>query len=168
MSDQFNSYINDMNHNINNNMNSIRDDMNMNNDMVNARIESLQERIASRAGSRVVNRLNGSLQTEGIATREELLARIDTKSRLSSRASSRALSSRHLAVTLMATIRVVIVPTVLKTSPLCLSVSGVESSPSYVDSTLSVINISVSDQGTSTYYRVTIRYYSFGRVQPCY
>ena len=168
MSDQFNSYINDMNHNINNNMNSIRDDMNMNNDMVNARIESLQERIASRAGSRVVNRLNGSLQAEGIATREELLARIDTKSRLSSRASSRALSSRHLAVTLMATIRVVIVPTVLKTSPLCLSVPGVESSPSYVDSTLSVINISVSDQGTSTYYRVTIRYYSFGRVQPCY
>ena len=161
MSDQFNSYINDMNHNINNNMNSIRDDMNMNNDMVNARIESLQERIASRGGSRAVNRLNGSLQAEGIA-------RIDTKSRLSSRASSRALSSRHLAVTLMATIRVVIVPTVLKTSPLCLSVPGVESSPSYVDSTLSVINISVSDQGTSTYCRVTIRYYSFGRVQPCY
>ena len=107
MIEQFNSNINDMNHNINNNMNSIRDDMssikddmNSNNDMVNARFESLQERIASRAGSRAVNRLNGSLQAEGIATREELLARIDTKSRMSCKASSRATSPHQVAARL--------------------------------------------------------------------
>ena len=74
---------------------------------------------------------------------EALHEKIDTKSRLFSRASSRALSSRHLAVTLTATIPVVIVPTVLKTLPLCLTVPGIESSPSYIDSTLSVTNTSV-------------------------
>ena len=127
-----------------NNNEILKNDINNTMNNVNSKMNSLK------ADLKNINEKVGSLQAEGIATREEnlatreeLLARIDTKSRLSSRASSRALSPRHLAVTLMATIPVVIVPTVLKTPPLCLSVPGIESSPSYVDSTLSVINISV-------------------------
>jgi hypothetical protein len=106
-----------MNININNNINSLKADINHINDKV------------------------GSLQEENLATREELLARIDTKSRLSSRASSRALSSRYHAATLI--IPVAMVP-VLKTLPLCLSVPAIECSPIRVDPTLSVGSTSQS------------------------
>jgi hypothetical protein len=59
----------------------------------------------------------------------------------------------------MATIPVVIVPTVLKTSPLCLSVPGIESSPSHIDSTLSMTNISVleSPESLETVIRIPTR-----------
>jgi Txe/YoeB family toxin of Txe-Axe toxin-antitoxin module len=108
-----------------------------------------------------MNKINDkveSLQIENIATREELLARIDTKSRLfsrtSSRASSKTLSSTHLAVTLTATIPVVILPTVLKTTPL-----SIESSPSHMDLPLSVTNISVlgSPESLETVIKVPVR-----------
>jgi hypothetical protein len=63
---------NNMNINTNNNINSLKADMN-----------NINEKV-------------GSLQEENLATREELLARIDTKSRFFSRASSRATSPKQL------------------------------------------------------------------------
>ena len=63
-----------------------------------------------------MNNFNDKFET----TQAEVLSRIAARSRASSRASYRALSSRHFAVTLTATIPVVTVPTLLKTPPLCL------------------------------------------------
>ena len=58
--------------------------------MLNNRFNSIEENMNN------INEKVGSLQEENLATREELLARIDTKSRLSSRASSRATSPKQL------------------------------------------------------------------------
>jgi hypothetical protein len=93
-----------------------------------------------------MNNFNDKFET----TQAEALARI---------ASYRALSSRHFAVTLTATIPVVTVPTLLKTSPLCLTVPSIESSPSHIDSTLSVTNISVleSPESLETVIRIPVR-----------
>ena len=63
---------NNMNINTNNNINSLKTDMN-----------NINEKV-------------GSLQEVNLAIREELLARIDTKSRFFSRASSRATSPKQL------------------------------------------------------------------------
>ena len=154
MSNQFNTNMSDMNNNINNNMNSLREDIINNNEVVNARFESLQERIASRAGSHAVSpstlaaKLNTKVGSELVGLAMD-----------SPRASSRVLSSRHLAVTLTAIIPVVIVPTVLKTPPLCLTVPGIESSPSYLDPPLSVTSITVlgSPESLETVIKVAVR-----------
>jgi hypothetical protein len=117
--------------NINNNMNSLKTDMNKSNQAFNDNVKKLQ------AGN--------------IAIREEVLARIAAR--------SRALHTRQLAVTLTATFPVVTVPTVLKTPPLCFTVPGIESSPSHIDSTLSMTSISVleSPESLETVIRIPVR-----------
>ena len=143
-----------------NNNEILKNDINNTMNNVNSKMNSLK------ADLKNINEKVGSLQAEGIAsreenlaTRDEVLARIAARSRASSRVSSRALSSRHLAVTRTATIPVFIVPTVLKIPPLRLTVPGIESSPSHIDSTLSVTNTSVlgSPESLETVIKVPVR-----------
>jgi hypothetical protein len=114
-----------------------------------------------------MNKNNQDFNERFVALHEKII----TKSRLLSRTSSRALSSRHLAVTLRATIPVVIVPTVHKTPPLCLMVPGIESSPSHMDPTMSVTNISVlgSPESLETVLKIPVRTTgSYDQVQACH
>ena len=90
------------------------------------------------------------IQAENAASREKLLTRINDRSRLSSRVSSRTTSSKQLAlghaVILTATIPVVTVPiivTVLKTPPLCFAVPDNETITTHMEPILSATNITV-------------------------
>jgi hypothetical protein len=107
------------------------------------------------------------IQAENAASREKLLTRINDRSRLSSRASSRLSSSKQLAlghaVTLTATIPVVTVPiivTVLKTPPLCFAVPDNEIITTHMEPILSVTNITVLEspqQPLETMIEVPVR-----------
>jgi hypothetical protein len=106
------------------NNNTIINNMNKSNEAINDKFESLQ----------AIN----------AATREELLQKIDMRYR----ASSRAISSKHLtlrhAVTPTATFPVATVPiivTVLETPPVCLTVSDIECCSTPMEPILSMTNI---------------------------
>ena len=132
---------------INNSMNDFRNDIN-----------SLRNEINSNSQT---------IQAENAASREKLLTRINDRSRLSSRASSRLSSSKQLAlghaVILTATIPVATVPiiiTALKTPPLCFAVPDNETSPTRMEPILSVTNITVLEspqQPVETMIEVPVR-----------
>ena len=77
---ELNSSINNNNNNMQEKFNSLTNELNSNNQAIREKLESVQ--------------------AENAATREELLARIDTRSRASTRAPSRATSPRQLAARL--------------------------------------------------------------------
>ena len=118
---------------------SLKNDNNNNNKDINDKFEIIQDKFVF-------------MKAENAVYREGLLARIDSRSRLSSRVCSRATSSKQLAlghaVILTATIPVAPVPiiiTALKTPPLCFAVSDNETSPTRMEPILSVTNITALD-----------------------
>ena len=82
-----NTNINTMQEQFNEKFNSLTNEPNSNNQAISEKLESVQEKFET-------------IQAENAATREELLARIDTRSRASTRALSRATSPRQLATRL--------------------------------------------------------------------
>ena len=119
------------------------------------------------SNSQAVNDKFEIIQAENAASREKLLTRINDRSRLSSRASSRLSSSKQLTLghadILTATIPVATVPiiiTALKTPPLCFAVPGNETSPTHIEPILSVTNITVLEspqQPVETMIEVPVR-----------
>ena len=159
--DQVMAMLNTMNNNINeskNDINSlkidIKNEITSNNQSINDKFDIIQDKFES-------------MQAENAATREELISRIDTRSRVSTRAPSRATSSKQLAlghaVILTATIPVVTVPiivTVLKTPPLCFAVPDNEIITTHMEPILSVTNITVLEspqQPLETLIEVPVR-----------
>ena len=79
--------INNSKNDINNLRNDLKNDININNQSINEKFDIIQDKFES-------------MQAENAATREELISRIDTRSRVSTRAPSRATSPRQLATRL--------------------------------------------------------------------
>ena len=141
-------------------------------DMMNAILEAINSvknelKNNINSNSQAVSDKFKIIQAENAASREKLLARINDRSRLSSRVSSRTTSSKQLAlghaVILTATIPVVTIPvivTVLKTSPLCFAIPDNEIITTHMEPILSVTNITVLEspqQPLETMIEVPVR-----------
>ncbi len=83
---------------INNSKNDFRNDINSLKNELNNNINSNSQAVNDKF--EIIQAENAAIQAENAATREELLTRINDRSRLSSRASSRATSPRKLAARL--------------------------------------------------------------------
>ena len=145
--------VGDITKTITNNNDSLRAEINNNNDSLKAEINSNNNNI---------NEKFETMQSLNEASRTELLARIKSRSRLSSRAtSSKQLALRH-AITLTATIPVVTAPfivTVLKTPPY-LTIPDIGCSITQTEPILSATNITVLEspqQPLQTIIEVPVR-----------